>query len=270
MKTPSRKYTLSLMDSKTLERKWHIQLTPTGVIVTFGLSFLLLLALFSVLIIYTPVRRLLPGNNERVREQLIVESQRVDSLLTETQLGRQYLDVLKQVIAGEIAPDSLAFDSVQQVEMRQQLLEAKNAATEEFLLQYEQKERDHRFALFEIQQHSPVITFFRPARGAIVRPYAPGVGQYGVDIAVASDENVTAVLGGTIIHQRLEINNTYTLVLLHDGYVSIYQHIGRCLKRLGTQVEAGESIAIVSADLPLHFELWKEGCSLNPEEVIAF
>lgn len=258
------------MDSKTLERKWHIELTRTGVFVTFGVSFLLLLALLSVLIIFTPIRRLLPGNDERVREQLVVESQRVDSLLTEVQLHQQYMDMLKQVIAGEIAPDTLAFDSVQQTTMRQQLIEAKNAATEEFVLQYEQKERDNRFSLFEVQQQSPVITFFRPVRGVVVNPFSPTNGQWGVDVGVAADEIVTAVLGGQVVYLVQETNKTYTLMLLHEGYLSVYKNLGRVLRTVGSPVEAGESLAVVAAERPLHFELWQSGKAVDPEEVIAF
>lgn len=258
------------MDSKTLERKWHIQLTFRGVFATFGSLFVLILVLYSLLILHTPIRRLLPGNDESVRETLIVESQRVDSLLTESQLQQQYLDMIKQVIAGEIAPDTLAFDSVMQATVRQQLFEAKLQATEDFLLQYEQKERDQMFSLFDVQQQSPVITFFRPVRGSVVTAFSPAQGQMGVDIAAMNDENISAVLGGIIASEALELNNTYTLVLLHSGYLSIYRNLGRCLKRVGDRVEAGESIAIMAESLPLHYELWQEGKVLNPEEVIAF
>ena len=66
-----------------------------------------------------------------------------------------------------------------------------------------------------------------------------------------------------------EIGNTYTIMVQHENYLSIYRNIGKVLKGIGDKVLAGESIAIVG-ELPLYFELWQNGQAINPEEVIAF
>jgi hypothetical protein len=95
-----------------------------------------------VLIVYTPIRNILPGYSESIRQQLVQESARVDSLQASLTLQRQYLDVIKQLTAGDIQSDSVQpLDSIQIVQGIQ-LLETRDAATEEFLAQYEQKERD--------------------------------------------------------------------------------------------------------------------------------
>lgn len=249
---------------------WHIRLSRLGVFTLLSVMFFLTLALFAVLIIFTPIRNVLPGYSESLRQQLIAQSTQIDSLSTDLELQRQYLDIVKQVVAGEVSTDTVqSLDSLQIV-MREQLLQAKNEATEEFIAQYEAKGRDN-LQMFDIQQTAPTITFFRPVHGVISRSYQPENGLYNIELTTPKEENITAVLSGTIIHIDYEINNTYTLIIQHSNlYVSCYTHVGRVLKHVNDYVEAGESIGIAHPTTPLLFELWQNGRSVNPEEVIAF
>jgi len=58
--------------------------------------------------------------------------------------------------------------------------------------------------------------------------------------------------------------------------ISVYKHNSYVYKKVGTFVNAGDIIAIVgnSGELTngphLHFELWYNGTSLNPEEFVTF
>lgn len=263
------KYRLSVMNEDTLTESWHIRLSRLGVFTTLCTMFVLTLALFSVLIVFTPIRNVLPGYSESLRQQLIQQTTQIDSLGTNLEVQRQYLDVIKQIVAGEVSSDSLqSLDSLQIV-MREQLLEAKSEATEEFIAQYEAKGRDN-LQLFDIQKTAPTQTFFRPAHGVVMSSCAPDEGRYGVQIRSPKNENITAVLSGTIIHVDYEIDNTYTMIMQHDQYLSAYVHVGRVLKQTGDYVEAGESIGIVDDEKELGFELWQTGHCVNPEEVIAF
>lgn len=263
------KYRLSVMNEDTLTESWHIRLSRLGVFTLLSTMFLLTLGVLAVLIIYTPIRNVLPGYSESLRQQIIMQTTQIDSLSTDLELQRRYLDVIKQIMAGEVSTDTVqSLDSLQIV-MREQLLEAKNEVTEEFLQQYEAKGRDN-LQLFDVQQTAPMQTFFRPAHGVVVSSCAPEEGRYGVLIRTPKGENVTTVLSGTVIHVDYEIDNTYTLIVLHDHYLSAYVHLGRVLKRMGDFVQAGECIGVVDEEKELGFELWQSGQCVNPEEVIAF
>ena len=155
-----------------------------------------------------------------------------------------------------------------QIIMREQLLEAKSEAAAEFVAQYEAKERDN-LQLFDIAQTTPVLSYFAPAHGVILQPFSSQTKSYGVAIQTPLNENVTAVLRGTVIQVTYALDNTYTLMLQHEGAVSIYAHVAKPLKRVGDIVQAGESIALAD-EQPLWFELWQNGQAINPEEVIAF
>mgnify|MGYP006969170650 FL=1 len=136
------KYRVSVLDELTLSERWHFRLNGWGAIVWIAILFLLALALFSLLILYTPIRNYLPGYSENIRQQLMVESARLDSMGTSLELQRQYLNVIKQVVAGEVESDTVQSLDSMQIIMREQLLEAKSEATAEFIAQYEAKEKD--------------------------------------------------------------------------------------------------------------------------------
>lgn len=265
----SYKYRLSVMNEDTLMEAWHIRLSKLGVFTLLSLMFALTMALMAVLIIYTPIRNVLPGYSESLRQQLIIQTTKIDSLSTDAELQRHYLEVIKQVVAGEVSTDSVqSLDSLQMLQ-RTQLLEAKNEVTEEFLAQYEAKGRDN-LQLFDIQQTVPAQTFFRPAHGVISASYMPEKKRFGVEIRTPENENVTSVLSGSIVHVDYEIDNSYTIIVQHTQYLSVYKHVGRALKQMGDYIQAGESIGIADAEKALVFELWQDGRSVNPEDVIVF
>ena len=262
------RYRISVLDEDTLTDHLHIRLSGWGAIVLTAMLFVLTLVLFSLVILYTPVKNYLPGYSEDIRQQLIAETARVDSIGTSLELQRQYLNIIKQVVAGEVHTDTVQSLDSMYIITREQLLEAKNEATAEFIAQYEDKEKDN-LQLFYVTNTTPVLSFFLPAHGVILQRFSERENRYGVLIQTPENENVTSVLAGTVVHVNYEIGNTYTMMVQHSNYLSVYRNMHRVLKRVGDAVRVGESIAIVG-EQPLWFELWQDGKPINPEEVIAF
>ena len=258
-----------MLDDTTLREVFHIRVSMLGVVSVFTLAFVLIIALLSVLIIFTPIRNVLPGYSESLRQQLIQESARVDSLQTSLTLQRQYLDVIKQLTAGDIVTDSVqSLDSLQRVE-RTQILEQRNEATDAFMAQYEQKERD-RLLLFENAQARNVLQLVRPVRGVITQHADLDRHQYMITVTTAKTENVQAVMRGMVVYVEQALDNTYTLVIGHAQYTSVYRGLNRTLKTVGNSVETGEAIGQINAAHGLGFELWQSDKPVNPEEVIVW
>ena len=262
------KYRISVINEQTLAERWYLHLSAWGAIVVIALLFLLSMALFSLVILYTPVKNYLPGYSEDIRQQLIDESARVDSIGQSLELQRQYLNIIQQVMAGEVHADTVQQLDSMQIIMREQLLEAKQQATEEFIAQYEAKEKDN-LQLFDIANTTPVLSFFRPAHGVIVQRFDEKQKHYSITLQTPARENLTAILAGTIVYVHHELDDTYTLILQHDNYISIYRGISKMLRSIGDYVQAGESIALLQ-ETTLQFELWQNGNPINPEEVIPF
>ena len=263
-----KQYRISVLDNNTLAEHMHIHLNGWGAIVVAAVLFLLTMGLFSLMILYTPIKNYLPGYSEDIRHQLIEESTRLDSLGTSLELHRQYLDIIKQIMVGEVQTDTMQHVDSMFIITKEQLLEAKSEATQEFIAQYEAKEKDN-LQLFYVANTTPVLSFFRPAHGVILQSFSEKEQRYGVLIQTPENENVTAVLAGTVMYVNYEIGNTYSIMVQHQNYLSIYRNITKVLKHVGDAVEAGETIAIMG-NQPLIFELWQAGTAINPEEVIAF
>ncbi len=263
------KYRLTIIDESNLNEKWHIRLSGLG---AFSLLFFLFVAVvgaLSLLVVYTPIRNILPGYSESIRKQLITESARVDSLCTDMELQRRYLEVIKQITAGEIQSDTVQSLDSMQIVMREELLEAKNQATEDFLSQYEEKEKDY-LQFFDTQTAPPTISFFRPTQGVVTKHCVPEQKEYGITLQTTEHKSITSVLSGTVVYMQQEQDETYTMMVQHENYLSVYRQIGTVLKQVGTVVQSGETLGMVGEQHLLGFELWKNGQCINPEDVIAF
>lgn len=262
------KYLLSVVNEDTLTERWHVRISWLGVVVTAISLFLLTLALLSLLIVCTPIRTVLPGYSEDIRQRLVQEVERVDSLDNSMLLQRQYLGVVQQVLAGEIESDTIhSLDSMQLIK-RAELLEAKNEATAEFIEQYENREKDN-LQLFDIQSSEPTLSMFRPVHGVVTEAFDRQADRIAITIQTPKSENVTAVLAGAVVMVQ-EMDDAWTVVLQHVSYVSIYRGIGRMMRHVGDYLQAGETIGIVSEEEPFRFELWQNGRVIDPQSVIAF
>jgi murein DD-endopeptidase MepM/ murein hydrolase activator NlpD len=98
-----------------------------------------------------------------------------------------------------------------------------------------------------------------------------------VDIVTRTNEPVKCIADGTVLFSSWTQDAGYVVMIQHNAnLISIYKHNAELYKKVGTFVNAGEIIALVgnSGELTngphLHFELWYNGNSLNPEEFVTF
>lgn len=258
-----------MLDDRTLREVFHFRVSLLGAVSTITISIIVLILLLSVLIIYTPLRNILPGYSASLREQLIEESAKIDSLQSSLIVQRQYLDVIKQLTAGDINTDSVqSLDSLQRVE-RARLVAQSSEVTETFKEQYEQRERD-RMLLYDNVTTRSVRQLLRPVRGVVVSSARPDLHLYGVTVRTTKNENLIATTRGTLITVERMADNTFTIVLQNDAFVTVYRQVNRALKPQGSMVEEGEAIGISDSENDVVIELWDAGQFVNPEEVIVW
>jgi murein DD-endopeptidase MepM/ murein hydrolase activator NlpD len=119
--------------------------------------------------------------------------------------------------------------------------------------------------------------FYSPITGFVSDQYDVKKGHMGVDVVAKANEPIKCIADGTVIFSSWTQDSGYVIVIQHRGnLISSYKHNAQLLKKVGTFVNGGEIIAIVgnSGELTngphLHFELWYNGNSLNPEEFVTF
>lgn len=265
------KYRIVVVSEKTLGETFHFRLSLLNLVLLFTAMTLVTLLLFGLFIWFTPLRNYLPGNTQTIRERLVEQNARLDSLQDVLHFQDEYLDVVKSVIAGEIEPDSIhaGIDSMY-IMNKEQLLSEGSVVIDEFLADYEARGKDNLSLFDQATQQSGMQTLFRPVAGAVVDHFNPE-GYQGVRIRTTRDQHVDAVLGGTVVSATYTVQDGWTLILQHDAdYLSIYSRVARPLHRTGEYVRAGESIGLASeADL-LGFQLWRNGKAVDPETVINF
>ena len=73
-------YRISIINETTLAELGHIHTNIWGVIVVLATLFVIVATLFTLTILFTPMRNYLPGYSANIRHQLMQESAKIDSM----------------------------------------------------------------------------------------------------------------------------------------------------------------------------------------------
>ncbi len=129
---------------------------------------------------------------------------------------------------------------------------------------------------FHINTDNKGIIFIKPTNGFIIRGFNPKKGHLGIDFAVKSGTPVYASAGGIVIFSDFTPNDGKKIIIQHkEGFITIYKHCSSLLKKERDFVYQGELIALsgnsgLNTTGPhLHFEIWKNGKAINPEDYLS-
>ena len=213
--------------------------------------------------------------NTEVREQVVMNALRADSLQQMLERQRMYVMNIQDIIGGVVKVDSVhSIDSLTMV--RSEELMERTQAEDDFRKQYEESERYNLTTI----DNAPAVTgliFFRPTRGMVSSSFDANRKHFGIDIAATPNESVLATLDGTVILATYTADTGYVIQVQHNqNLVTVYKHCGSLLKKVGDTVKAGEAIALVgntgekTTGPHLHFEIWNKGRALDPSKYIVF
>ena len=111
----------------------------------------------------------------------------------------------------------------------------------------------------------------------ITDKFNPTKKHYAVDIALAKNTSIKSVLSGRVIFADWTPNTGNVVIIRHSsGFISAYKHAASVTVSQGDIVKTGEVIALAgstgqeSTGVHLHFELWKDGCPIDPSIFIEF
>jgi len=272
------KYRLSIYRDETFEEVLNFRLTKFNVMAIIGARIFLFLILVISIIAYTPARELIPGYpDENTIRDIHRNNYRLDSLEMELNKRDIYFDNLRRIIAGEktenlgnsIDSTIPAGKTVFRNSKEDSVLRGMVEPADMFSLSTIEKKK--------INTALSSTLFFPPVKGLVTNEYSNTKDHYGTDIVAASNEVVKATLPGTVTMAGWTLETGYVIGVQHENNViSVYKHNAELLKHIGDRVKAGEPIAIIgnSGELTtgphLHFELWYNGTSLNPQDYITF
>lgn len=271
------KYKLSIQNETSYEEVFRMRLSQLHVLMALSVLAVVLVTLTTLLIAFTGLKEFIPGYPSGNMRRMITENAlRVDSLEVELGKRERFLKSLQSVLKGE----EMAYTEEKNdtLKMNYDTIQF-NISQEEHNFRTEVEERE-RFNLTvgktKTDNHE-YYHFFPPVEGIVSRGFDEKSRHFGTDIVAKANSKVSAIADGVVILTDWTIKTGNVIQVQHsNNLVSVYKHNSTLLKKQGDYVRAGEVIAIVgntgeeTTGPHLHFELWRAGNPLNPENFIQF
>ena len=271
------KYKLSVINETSYEEVFNFRLSQLHVLTALSVLAVILVVLTILLIAFTGLREFIPGYPDGNMRQMIAQNAlRVDSLENELLKRDRFFKSIRLVLNGG---DTTSLERSREDTARYrndtirfQISEQEN----EFRAAIEERER-FNLSLGMKEQHHDYYHFFPPVEGIVTQSFDEKKRHYGTDIVAKANAKVAAVLDGVVIFTDWTVKTGYVIQVQHtNDLISVYKHNSILLKKQGDYVRAGEVLGVVgntgeeSSGPHLHFELWRAGNPLNPENFIKF
>ncbi len=269
------KYRLVLLNDSTYEEKTSFKISRLNVFsALFALMFIIVL-ITSGILFFTPIREYIPGySSTSLQKQANLLSYKTDSLRQIVFLNDQYINSLKKVLTGDLEtiqykPDSVVYKDAMDI----QIIEK---SKEDSILR-QLVDNEDKYNLANINKDKDFYLLTSPISGAVSQNYSIADDHLAIDISVDIGTSVKAVSNGRVILSEWTTQTGYVLIIDHgNDLISVYKHNSKLLKSQGEIVKQGEIIAlsgnsgVLTSGPHLHFELWSEGFSIDPNTLINF
>ena len=279
--------TVLVMDEEYREQPRQYRFEPRRLLLMFGGAALAVGTLLLALIVFTPLRELIPGyGTAGLRRDARQAAMRLAALEDSLALQQAHAEQLRQLMTGQFGglPVETAPTDAPAAEA-----EAGPAAVEAVSDTW----TDHQQPALPAARLPvvPVVPITEaparylaslqlpaqpPVSGILTRAFDARTGHYAIDIAVKEGTLVRAIGDGYVIFADWTHEGGYALAVQHaDGYVSVYKHNQRLLKRVGDRVRARETVAVsgnsgeFTTGPHLHFELWDNGLAQDPRAYLV-
>lgn len=287
-------YRLVIMNDETFEEVTSLKLSPLSVYVFLSSLVVGTAIVMTLLIVYTPLKRYIPGYGDFQRDDEIAElTAKVANLEDEIQAHRAYNTNFRKILVGDIE------DFTQEAVKKKSLSAAPDTTSKTAFnksVKRISEDEELRIAVekgtfsgaegFSSAGLNPVLTreqpleqvFFMPAvSGEVMSPFDLSKSHFGVDVAAPKNTAVKAAADGVVISSGYTVETGYSIAIQHpNNVVTMYKHNSVLFKKTGSAVKAGEAIAIIgnsgenTSGPHLHFELWYKGRAVNPSDYINF
>ena len=284
------KYRLVIMNDETFEEVTSLKLTPLSVYIFVSSLVVGTAIIMTLLIVYTPLKRYIPGYGDFERDAEIAElTTKVSSLEEEVEAHRAYNENFRKILVGDMADFSkeaamkkgspenandTAAAKVDRIGEDEQLRAAVSAGT--FSGGGETTPLNLNNVLPREQPLEQQF-FMPPVSGEVLSNFDLKKNHYGLDVAAPKNTAIRAAADGVVISAGYTVETGYSIAIQHpNNVVTMYKHNSVLLKQTGSAVKAGEAIAIIgnsgenTSGPHLHFELWHKGRAVNPSDYINF
>lgn len=288
-------YRLVLINEDTYEEVGALRLTPINVYVFFSSIIVATAIIVTLLIMYTPLKRYIPGYGDIARTKEIADlKSRVRSMEKEIGAMESYNKNLRLIMNGqveELAKDETVTTDSTEVAVSDMRADVDRIPEDTILRAAVATETVMKSTPITVaskqattstinEPETPLekIFFMSPLSGAdITSPFDLEKEHFGIDVSGVKNAAIRATHDGVVISAGFTVETGYSIAIQHkDNIITIYKHNSVLLKKAGSLVKQGEAIAIIgnsgeqTSGPHLHFELWYRGRAVNPADYINF
>ncbi len=267
------------LDEDGIRAPQQYSLSPKRIVWILASSVLALITLVFCLIAFTPIRQVIPGyGTTEIRQRAVRNAVRLSQLEDSLEVQTAYIAQLRTLMTGgqlDTSSAAVEYDGVVADQrtagspvMAERELEFGDVA--EAVLPVPTVVTD-LVGLGQRYFEGEDLTVFPPVEGFVTRPINSRIDHYGVDIAVPEGTVIRSIGDGYVVFADWTHEGGYALAIQHaKGYLSVYKHNRRLLKRAGDRVRSLEPVARsgntgeVTTGPHLHFELWQNGFVQDP------
>ena len=286
-------YRLVVVNDETFEEVSSLKLSPLSVYIFLSSLIVGTAIVVTLLIVYTPLKRYIPGYGDFQRDSEIAAlSQKAAALEKEVNAQRLYNENLRKILTGDLADFTeeavkakSRMDTTRSTapsspadfagRLGETALASNPTAAEE---EAESLSKPSGLPV-SLGSDQPIerLQFIPPVSGEITARFDPLKNHFGIDVAAPRNTAIKAAADGVVILAGYTVETGYSIAIQHPhNIVTLYKHNSVLLKKAGTPVKAGEAIALIgnsgieSSGPHLHFELWYRGRPVNPADYIGF
>jgi murein DD-endopeptidase MepM/ murein hydrolase activator NlpD len=272
-----KEYKVVISNDKTFEERLSFKTTKAGVFLIGTIFTAALIVLTVVLIFFTQLKEYVPGYSSlellKSSKELSFKTDSIEKMIA---LNSQYYNSIKKVLIGEL--DTIAFnrDSILS-EINLDLFSSELSPSSEDSLLRKYIEEEDMFNLTKNQLLIQNKILFQPVLGEITQKFNYKENHFAIDIAVDTGTPIKAVSDGRVVLSEWTMETGHVIIIDHgDMLLSVYKHNSSLVKKQNELVAAGEVIALsgnqgtLTTGPHLHFELWKNGAPIDPEQFFNF
>jgi murein DD-endopeptidase MepM/ murein hydrolase activator NlpD len=268
---------LVILNEESFEEIFSLKLNLMNVFVVVTISAILIISITTYIIAFTPLREFIPGYaSNKLKKDATILAVKSDSLALEVKKNELYIQSIKKILTGDLEYAKFNKDSILNTENVDISKDKLNPSDEELKLR-EQVALEDKYNLFEKAQSKVNLVLFPPVRGHITEKYSAVNKHFAVDVAVPKDTPIKSVANGTVVFADWTPSTGNVIIIKHrDAILSVYKHAATLTKTQGDVVRTGEVIGLAgstgkeSTGIHLHFELWKDGFTIDPTQFIDF